>query len=351
MTRTLALLVLLVSAVAVGALAAPRIAVDLQIYNYSDTVSGIAIVHTFVLSNVGDQELVISKVETSCHCTTTQLASTRLSPGSTLPLLVVFDTSDFVGFTQREITVSSNDPLTPQLQLQLTGRLLRRESYQRAVTEFLNEAYVLVDVRDAATYAAGHLLGAMNIPVDQAAAFAASLPPSALHFCYDQDGASVGTAVTALRAGGLAGVYAVCGGIGTWGQRRPWASLLIAGSDGSWGEFLDVSGARGNYAGSTTGCKDVSNVGYYVLIDLRLPASFAEKHLAGAVNMTEASASSFVSALPSDVPVILYSDSGSESDRLASSLSKRRGLITSLLGGLAEWQKQYANFLVVASAG
>ncbi len=63
---------------------------------------------------------------------------------------------------------------------------------------------------------------------------------------------------------------------------------------------------------------------------------YAAGHLAGALNMTETSASAFVNGLPSDVPVLIYSDDGVISDRLAETLSRGHGLVTSLLGGLAE---------------
>jgi len=264
---------------------------------------------------------------------------------------VVFDTYEFAGPIDRVITVASNDPTSPNLELRLTGRIVRREAFQKAVGEYLNEVYVLLDVRDPAAYAAGHLAGAMNVPAGQAGSYAATLPPSALYFCYDQDGTTAGSAVTALRAGGLAAVYAVAGGVSSWGQRRPWASLLVAGQDASWGRFLDVSGARANYSSSTTGARDISSVDYFVTIDLRSAAAYAAGHLAGALSMPEASASAYVSGLPTDVPVLIYSDDGVTSDRLAETLSRGHGLVASLLGGLVEWQKQHGNFLIVSSAG
>jgi rhodanese-related sulfurtransferase len=65
--------------------------------------------------------------------------------------------------------------------------------------------------------------------------------------------------------------------------------------------------------------------------------------------MTESSAMSFAYGLPADVPVIVYSEDGVAGDRVAESLSSRGRPVTSLLGGLAEWQKVEGNFLLVAS--
>ncbi len=352
MRRALALLAVSLVWMSVAAAAAPRIAVDLGTYTYPTTVAGIAVTHDFVLSNIGDQDLVIGTVRTTCHCTTTQLATNRLGPGQSVSLHAVFDTTEFVGVnTRREITVPSNDPFTPNLVLTLTGTLVRREVYHNPVSGFLNQAGIILDVRDSASYAAGHLLGAMNVPADQAASYAASLPPGAPLICYGQDGGTAAAATAALKAGGIVVVHAVCDGIGTWGQRSPWVALLVAGADASWGQFLDVSGARGNYANSAASCTVLSiDSDYYVLIDLRSAAAFAAGHLAGAVNMQETSAMSFVNALPDNVRVVLYSDDGLASDRVADTLSQRRNFVTSLLGGLAEWQRQQGSFLVVASA-
>lgn len=350
----MALALVLLLAAGAAAVAAPKIAVDSRTYNYPNTVSGIAVIHDFVLSNVGDQDLVFGTVHSTCGCTTTRIGASRLSPGQSVALHVVFDTTEYYGSgIRREITVPSNDPLEPSLTLTLTGTLLAREPYQVTIDGFLRgRACVILDVRDPVSYASGHLLGAMSVPLSQAATLAASLPPSALVYCYDQDGTTASVAAAALLAGGVASASAVCDGIGQWGQRRPWSTLLVSGADASWGRFLDVSGARGRYAGSSVSCTSMSltsGTKYYVLIDLRSSASFAERHLAGAINMTESSAMSFAYGLPADVPVIVYSEDGVAGDRVAESLSSRGRPVTSLLGGLAEWQKVEGNFLLVAS--
>lgn len=350
MTRMLAIVALLVAGLVLGVVAAPRIAVDSATYTYPDVVSGIAVTHTFVLSNLGDQELVISRVESSCHCTTAQLASSRIAPGASVQLPVVFDTYGFAGQISRQIEITSNDPATPRLDLRLTGRIVGRAAYQKAAAEYLNEAYVLLDVRDPMAYAAGHLLGAMNVPAGQAAALAPLLPPSLLYFCYDQDGSTAPGAAAALRAGGLAVVRVLQGGIAAWSQRQPWSSLLAPGADSSWGLFLDTSGVRANYAGSSSMVVDITAVGYSVTIDIRPAASFALGHLAGAINVSEATASAYVNALPSSIGVLVCSEDGAASDRLADALSGRRSGVCSLLGGIAEWQRQHGGLLLVASA-
>jgi rhodanese-related sulfurtransferase len=351
MRRTFALLALSLVWMAGTAAAAPQIAVDLQTYNYPDTVEGIAVVHTFVLSNVGNQELVITNVRVGCHCTTTQLATDRLQPGKSVELRAVLDTNGFSGRVARYVTVASNDPAHPTIQLNLAGNVVDRQPYQKPVSDLFYNSYLLLDVRDPVAYTAGHILGAMNVPASQAASYAAGLPPSALTIFYDQSGSTATAVSQALHGGGLAAVYALRGGLDLW-QKSYGSGRLVVGSDASWGAFLDVSGARAYSSSAALQYYDVSQLRLnYVLVDIRSSSAFAAGHLAGAVNLSETSVSAFIDSLPRETPVIVYSDDGSDSDRVVYSLWMRGNRALSLLGGLGEWQAQHGNFLVVASSG
>ena len=338
----------------VAATAAPRIAVDLATYSYPDTVEGIAVVHTFVLSNVGDQELVISKTHASCHCTTVDLAQDRLQPGESVGLTAVLDTEGFSGRVVRTITVTSSDPGlygNYELVLSLAGNVTKRQSYQTSVSDLYYDSYVLLDVRDAAAYAAGHLVGAMNVPAAQVTALVGGLPPDALTVFYDQNGSSSAlTSVTqTLHGGGLATVYALRGGLDQWAKSYG-SARMTSGSDASWGAFLDSSGARAYSSSGTVQYYDVTQLRTdYILVDLRAASEFAAAHLAGAVNLPEASLSAYVEALPRQTPVIVYCADGTQSDRVVYGLWMRGTSARSLLGGLAEWQKQHGDFLLVAS--
>jgi rhodanese-related sulfurtransferase len=350
MRRVFALLALMLVWMGVAAVAAPQIAVDQAIYYFPDTVEGIAVVHTFVLSNVGNQELVITNIRVGCQCTTTALATDRLQPGQSVGLEVMVDTEGFSNNIVKPVTISSNDPANPQTTVALRGNVVDRQPYQTPVAYLFGDAYLLLDVRDPAAYAAGHLLGAMNVPASQAAAYAAGLPPGALTIFYDQNGSTASAVSQALGGGGVAAVYALRGGLDLW-QKSYGAVRLVAGTDASWGAFLDVSGARAYSTSGSLKYYDVSQLrSDYVLVDIRSASAFAAGHLAGAVNLSEASVSAFIDSLPREVPVIVYSGDGADSDRVVYGLWMRGSRAQSLLGGLAEWQKQHGNYLVVASA-
>jgi rhodanese-related sulfurtransferase len=233
------------------------------------------------------------------------------------------------------------------------GNVVARQPYQEPVGDLFYDAYLLLDVRDPAAYAAGHLVGAMNAPASQATAYAAALPPGVLTIIYDQDGSTVMAALREFRSGGLTAVYALHGGLDQW-QRSYGLARTAAGVDMSWGAFLDVSGARVDSSVPSSALQDYDVTKLrsdYVLIDIRSASAFAAGHLAGAVNLPEASVSEYLETLPRATPIVIYSDDGSDSDRIAQSLQMSGRLATSLLGGFAEWQKQHGNYLIVASAG
>lgn len=81
--------------------------------------------HSFVIKNTGSLPLEISKIRTSCACTTAELLldnQTKVLPSSIPPnsgavIKVLFDPEKMNshGDTKRAVRVETNDPLTPFL--------------------------------------------------------------------------------------------------------------------------------------------------------------------------------------------------------------------------------------------
>jgi len=339
---------------AAAAVAGPQLAVDLANYAFPDTVEGIAVAHTFTLTNSGNQELVIESARPGCECVSVQLAKSRLQPGESIGLYALLDTQNLSGKTTRSITVTSNDPGPYgdyKRNLSLVGVILARQPYQRSVGEAFGSRLLLLDVRSPGDYAAGHLVGALNVPENQVASLAATLPAGTRVVFYDQQGASATQRAVAqsLHGGGLDDVWAVRGGFATW-QKEYGAQRLMAGSEATW-QFLDLSGARAYTSSSSYGVYDVNQLASdAVWIDMRSAAAFAAGHLVGALNLAESSIQAFIETLPRSTPVVVYSDDGRDSDRVVESLWRRGSRAKSLLGGLAEWRKQHGDELIIQSS-
>jgi mono/diheme cytochrome c family protein len=79
--------------------------------------------HTFLIYNVGGKPLVISDVEASCGCTVARISENIIGPGSFAEVDVTLDTSIKLGKVRKKITVYSNDPAQPELDLFLEGQV------------------------------------------------------------------------------------------------------------------------------------------------------------------------------------------------------------------------------------
>jgi hypothetical protein len=103
----------------------PRITFLTNEYRFGRVPAGTLVKYVFVVSNAGDQTLLITKVSPGCHCTTAGAWAHQVEPGKTGEIPIQFDSGNFRGDVTKNITVSSNDKLTPNLSLYLRGTVWR----------------------------------------------------------------------------------------------------------------------------------------------------------------------------------------------------------------------------------
>jgi len=216
MKRVLLFATLLTVVIGIAGFAAPKIAVDQAVYDFGEVIAGIAVTHTFVLTNAGDAPLVITKVRTSCGCTTTALSKTTLEPGESVELTATFDTTHYSGKVGKSITVESNDPDTPKLVLLITGTVKRGKPYNISAADLDYLFYILIDLRSPDDYAAAHLIGAINIPYDELSDWEDRLPKGVLIVLYDQDGSLSDKAARELIDAGFTQTKSLLGGLDEW---------------------------------------------------------------------------------------------------------------------------------------
>jgi hypothetical protein len=107
-------------ALAGSASAGPQIGVEPESFDFGEARQQSTLHKEFRLVNLGDADLEIGRVSTSCGCTATQLAERVIPPGSSEVLRVSVDTRSDRGRIQRTVIVSSNDPERPRLRIQLS---------------------------------------------------------------------------------------------------------------------------------------------------------------------------------------------------------------------------------------
>ena len=206
----------------VAGVAAPMISVDNPIY--SATVQSDSLVsHAFVVTNTGDQTLSITNVLTSCGCTTAALDKRDLAPGESVSVTATVNTTGFQGTVTRTVSVSSNDPVNPTAVLQMVLTIAQTTApavQEISVSDLKLVFYFLIDVRTPEEYAAGHLFGAMNIPLSEfqtnLAAWLPRLPREVPLIVYCKGGARSLQAATILVEAGLTNVLDLTGGITAW---------------------------------------------------------------------------------------------------------------------------------------
>ncbi len=87
------------------------------------TVSkGDKIVHDFVIKNEGDADLQITNVQPACGCTVAEFDKV-IKPGQTGKVHAVIDSSTFSGPISKGVSVFTNDPEHPQIELTIHAKV------------------------------------------------------------------------------------------------------------------------------------------------------------------------------------------------------------------------------------
>jgi len=329
--------------------AGPRLSVDQAVFDFGTVTEGVSVVHTFVLRNVGDAPLTILSVRATCGCTTTALTRNQLPPGESVDLRAVLSTTGYRGRITKSINVSSTDLQQPQVSLRMTGTVNPKQPYHLPLEDLHRQIMLLIDVRPIDEFAAGHLIGAVHLPLDDLPARALTVPRGLFTVVYDQDGTRVEEAVSRLRASGVGDAWGLRGGIDAW---RSLASdrYEVAGAPTAEAFQEDIS-----VSGPTTATESLITPHnlrrwFYVLVDVRSAAAFASEHLAGAISVPSERAGSASTWIPNDVKVIFYDQDGSTTDAIAQRfIGAGFTQAMSLMGGLDGWKRVYGELFLAAT--
>lgn len=97
----------------------PQIEITPKDFDFGGANYGQVLEYDFKLKNLGKAVLEITRVATSCACTSAKVALEKINPGQEADLHVTYDTGAMSGShgrgqQERIIYVRSNDPLNPQ---------------------------------------------------------------------------------------------------------------------------------------------------------------------------------------------------------------------------------------------
>jgi hypothetical protein len=100
----------------------PQIQITPEIYDFGEIKYGQIAKHTFKVKNIGQEVLKITKIATSCGCTTAEIKEKSIAPGKEANLNVEYNTglmsgSHAKGEQERIIYIKTNDPVSPQAEV------------------------------------------------------------------------------------------------------------------------------------------------------------------------------------------------------------------------------------------
>jgi hypothetical protein len=82
--------------------------VDERVHDFGKIKEGERVSHTFILTNTGEEPLIISLARGSCGCTTPKWPRTPVPPGEQAEIEVVFNTAGRVGKQTKNVTIYAN---------------------------------------------------------------------------------------------------------------------------------------------------------------------------------------------------------------------------------------------------
>jgi thiol-disulfide isomerase/thioredoxin len=114
-----------VSAKKVGKGPRPIIKVENDTHDFGTVWVGPKLNHTYKITNAGQAVLKITKVKPSCGCTTAGPYPKELAPGETGEFSFSMNSAKLRGNFQKNVSIESNDPVTPKIRLRLKGEVKR----------------------------------------------------------------------------------------------------------------------------------------------------------------------------------------------------------------------------------
>ena len=103
----------------------PHIAFDALHHDFGKIGGDTKVSHRFKVSNQGDANLNISRLNPSCGCTSTVLGKWTLGPGESTEIEVTFNPAGFRGLSRKSIQVVSDDPKSPTQTLTFEAEVVR----------------------------------------------------------------------------------------------------------------------------------------------------------------------------------------------------------------------------------
>ncbi len=106
----------------------PRIAIEPPSFDFGKALQQKTLQKEFAIRNLGDADLVLDSVTTSCGCTVADGYSKLVKPGTSTHMLVSLQTRTSTGKLQKSVLIKSNDPGKGLYELKLEATVAAPEA-------------------------------------------------------------------------------------------------------------------------------------------------------------------------------------------------------------------------------
>ena len=128
--------VFLTSLVCLAQTPAPVISFEKTHHDFGKMSPGKKASHNFVILNNGNAPLQIKDVRPSCGCTVATLPKSKLEPGENTFIEIAFNSSGMLGNVHKSITLLSDDPVNPKVELTFGASIVQEIMLSRSAVYF-----------------------------------------------------------------------------------------------------------------------------------------------------------------------------------------------------------------------
>lgn len=105
----------------------PKISFNEVFFDFKDVIEGENVSYDFIVTNTGNEKLIIQSVKASCGCTAVKPEKNELAPNETTKIKVIYSTRGRVGKTEKYVYVKSNDPENSEIRLKFAANVIEKE--------------------------------------------------------------------------------------------------------------------------------------------------------------------------------------------------------------------------------
>ncbi|MFC1732677.1 DUF1573 domain-containing protein [candidate division KSB1 bacterium] len=106
---------------------APKVVLNSERFNFGTVKDGDMVKYSFIISNEGNEDLIIRKTKASCGCTASKPEKTLLKKGETSKINITFNTTNRPGKQHKTVTVITNDPKKADITLHIEGTVEKKQ--------------------------------------------------------------------------------------------------------------------------------------------------------------------------------------------------------------------------------